>query len=61
MSSIHKSLKQREALKPLLLIYALEYGIRNCLKLQKGLELNGMYHALDYADGVSLLVANVPP
>jgi hypothetical protein len=61
MYSIQKGLKQSVALTLFLLDYATEYGIRNGLKRQEGLELNGICRPLGYANGVNLLDANVPP
>jgi hypothetical protein len=52
-------LKQRDALSPLLLNFALEYAIRKIHKSQVGLKLNGMHQLLAYADDVNLLGDNI--
>jgi len=46
---IQNSLKQGDALSPLLFSIALEYAI-NSVKEKQGLELNGNYQILIYAD-----------
>jgi hypothetical protein len=56
---IQNSLKQEDALSPLLLNFALEYAIRKVEKNQVGLKLNGTHQLLAYADAVNLLGNNI--
>jgi hypothetical protein len=49
------SLKQGDALSPLLLKFVLEYAIRNVQENQVGLKLNGTHQLLAYVDVVNLL------
>jgi hypothetical protein len=48
-------LKQRDALSPLLLNFALEYSIKKMQENQVELKLNGTHQLLAYTDEVNLL------
>jgi hypothetical protein len=59
-SAIQNSLKQGDALSPVLFNFVLEYFISKAQK-QAGLKLNGIHQFLVYADDVNLLGGNVNP
>jgi hypothetical protein len=51
---IRNGLKQEDVLRPLLLIFSLDYPIRRVKENQDGLKLNGIRKLLVYADGVNI-------
>jgi hypothetical protein len=56
---MQNGLKQRDALSPLLLHFALEYSIRTVQENQLRLKLNGTHQLLAFADDVTLLGDNI--
>ena len=52
-------MKQGDALTPLLLNFALEYGIRRVKVNRDGLKLNGTHQLLAYADDVNILAGSI--
>ena len=59
MFPIRNSLKQGDALSPLLFNFALEYAIRKDQVKQDGLKLNGTHQLLVYADDIYVLGRSV--
>jgi hypothetical protein len=57
---IENSLKQGDALSPLLFNFALEYAIRKVQGKQVGLKFNGTHQLRAYADDEILLGDNIP-
>jgi len=56
---IRNSLKQGDALTPILFNFALEYAIRRVYLIQDGLKLNGTHQLLVNADDVNILGGSV--
>jgi len=56
---LRNSLKQGDALWPLLFTCAFEYAIRRVQVNQDGLKLNDTHHLLVYADDVNILGGSV--
>ena len=56
---IKNGLKQRDALLPLLLNFALEYDIRRVQVHQDGLKLNGTPQLFVYADDVNTMGGSI--
>jgi hypothetical protein len=54
--SVQNALKQKAASSPFLLYFALDYAIRKARENQEGLELEGIYHTLVYANDINILV-----
>jgi hypothetical protein len=60
-SPIQTGLKQRDALSPLLFIFALEYSIRKVQENQMVLKLNVTHQLLSYANDMNLLGDDIDP
>jgi len=56
MIPVKKTLKQGDALTPLLFNFVLKYVIRGVQVNQDGLKLNGTYQRLVYVDGFNICV-----